>query len=75
MEKPTASQSQWEGSAVRAHSIRGAATATRGSDPSSLRCGAVGQGIITQEGLIAINIKNQINMSRCVFHFLHVCGV
>lgn len=25
--------------------------------------------IITPAGLIAINIKNQINMSRCVFHF------
>lgn len=31
-------------------------------------------GIITWAGLIAINIKNQINMSRCVFHFSHVRG-
>lgn len=28
-----------------------------------------GTRIITPAGLIAINIKNQINMSRCVFHF------
>lgn len=28
-----------------------------------------GTRMITPAGLIAINIKNQINMSRCAFHF------
>lgn len=89
LSKAIAAQSLWENSVSRKGprrepcGIRGAATAgtspehppaTRKEGERASELWGEGTRIITRAGLIAINIKNQINMSRCAFHFPHICG-
>lgn len=79
--KAIAARSLWE--AARAGALQHPRGCHRGNQPrASPTTGKEGERevwgegtrIITRAGLIAINIKNQINMSRCVFHFSHICG-
>lgn len=79
--EPVGSSRRGKGLQWESCSIRGAAT--MGTNPEHPpqweqrgERGVRGEatGIITRAGLIAINIRNQINMSRCVFHFSHICG-